>query len=146
MNVKRFQDKIRTNTIASTLAEVLVAMVVLTIVVLAVLGILIQSSYLEQNDVKQTEILALAQGLLESRVDDARVLEGFQDLESIALTPCINPDYLYEQLVSDMPLGMKRISVTIFFADPNNPTQPDPSLSRGGHALTLSVAIAEPTT
>ena len=46
---------------ASTLAEVLIGMVVLTLVVLAVLGILIQSSYLEQNDTEQTEALALAQ-------------------------------------------------------------------------------------
>ena len=143
---KRFQENFSLNTSASTLAEVLISMVVLTLVVLAVLGILVQSSYLEQNDAEQTEVLALAQGLMEARVDDARVLEGFQDLESISLTPCANPDYLYEQVVADMPLSMKRITISIFFADPDDPSLPDASKSRGGQALTLSVVLAEPTT
>jgi hypothetical protein len=131
---------------ASTLAEVLIGMAVLTLVVIAVLGILIQTSYLEQTDTEQTQVLALAEGLMEERVDETRVLETFRELESVSLTPCVNPDFLYEQVVTDMPLGMKKISISIFYADPNDPTQPDTSKSRGGHALTLSVAIAEPTT
>ena len=131
---------------ASTLAEVLIGMVVLTLVVLAVLGILIQSSYLEQNDTEQTEVLALAQGLLETQVDEARVLESFRSLESVSMTPTSDPGYLYEQRISDMPMRMKKITVTVFYADPNNPSVPDSSRVHGGRALTLSVAVVEPTT
>ncbi|MCA9777519.1 MAG: hypothetical protein KC800_12405 [Candidatus Eremiobacteraeota bacterium] len=131
---------------ASTLAEVLISMVVLTLVVLAVLGILIQSSYLEQNDAEQTEVLALAQGLLEAQLDEARVLEQFNALESVSMTPTVDPNYLYEQRVTDMPLRMKKISISVFYADPNNPSVPDASRERGGRALTLSVAVVEPTT
>lgn len=131
---------------ASTLAEVLIGMVVLTLIVLAVLGILIQSSYLEQTDTEQTEVLALAEGLVETRVDEGRTLEGFQSLESIPLSPCSDPDYLFEQVVTDMPMGMKRVTISIFYAQENDPTLPDTTRVRDGHALTLSVALAEPTT
>ncbi|MFA5505642.1 MAG: hypothetical protein WC314_14640 [Vulcanimicrobiota bacterium] len=129
----------------STLAEVLIGMVVLTLVVLAVLGILIQSSYLEQNDSEQTEVLALAQGLLEARVDEARILENYQSLTSTGLTPCIDPAYLYEQGVKELPKGIKKVSVSIYHVDPNDPSVPDSSRAHGGRALTLSVSLAEPT-
>lgn len=144
MIVTRFPRRIARK--ASTLAEVLIGMVVITLVVVAVMGILIQSSYLEQNDTEQTEVLALAEGLLEARVDEARVLENFQELSSISLTPCGDPDYLYDQTVTDMALGMKKITISVYYADPKDPTQPDPTRVHGGRAITLSVALAEPTT
>ena len=128
----------------STLAEVMIGMVVLAFVVLAVMGILIQSSYLEQSDTQQTEILALAQGLLEVQIDQARVLEGFRTLESISTTP--TSDSSYQQQITQMPLHMKKISVSIFYADPTNPNVPNLDRVRGGRALTLSVAVVEPTT
>ena len=143
---EQIRKHFNTNLKASTLAEVLIGMAVLTLVVIAVLGILIQSSYLEQTDTEQTRVLAMAEGLVEARVDDARVLENFQNLQSISLTPCVDPDFLYKQVVTEMPLGLKKVSISVFYADPNNPTQPDTSRNRGGEALTLSVAIAEPTT
>ena len=130
----------------STLAEVMIGMVVLAFVVLAVMGILIQSSYLEQSDTPQTEILALAQGLLEVQLDQARVLEGFRTLESISTTPTSDSSYLYQQQITQMPLHMKKISVSIFYADPTNPNVPNLDRVRGGRALTLSVAVVEPTT
>lgn len=138
--------EIRKSSQASTLAEVLIGMVVLTLVILAVLGILIQSSYLEQTDSEQTEVLALAQGLLEARVDEARVLENFHSLSSVSITPCEDPNYLYEQSVRDLPMGVKKITVSIFYANPNDPSVPDPNREHGGRALTLSVSLAEPTT
>lgn len=130
---------------ASTLAEVLIGMVVLALVVVSVLGILVQSSYLEQTDADQTEVLAIAQGLMETQVDTARTLEGYESLQTVALTPAFNPDFLYSQTITEMPLDMKRISVSVFYADPQNPSIADSSRAREGHALTLSVAVAEPT-
>jgi hypothetical protein len=62
------------------------------------------------------------------------------------MTPTSDPGYLYEQLVSDMPMRMKKITVTVFYADPSNPSVPDSSRVHGGRALTLSVVVVEPTT
>ena len=129
---------------ASTIAEVLVGMVVLSMVVLAVLGILIQSSYLERTDGEQTEVLAITQGILEQRIDEARLKQGFQDLASLPLSPCVEPEFLYEQEVQELELGLKKLSVSVYYADRSNPGVPDSSRVRQGHALTLSVTLVEP--
>lgn len=128
----------------STLAEVLVGMLVLLLVMLAVLGVLIQSSHLERSDAEQTQVLALAQGLMEMRVDQARLLEGYDELESLPLQPTEDEKFLYRQEVSELPLGLKKLSISIYHADRNNPGSPDTKRVRDGHAITLSVSLAEP--
>lgn len=120
-------------------------MVCLTLVVVGVLGLLVQSAYLEQTDQEQTTVLALTQGLLEERVDEARVLEGYANLNSIPLSPTSEPGYLFEQTVRELGLGVKKITVSVYHADPADPATADESRPHGGKALTLSVSVGEPT-
>ncbi|MFA7482239.1 MAG: hypothetical protein WC314_17160 [Vulcanimicrobiota bacterium] len=130
---------------ASTLAEVLIGMVVLSIAVLALLGILIQSSYLDRADATSTEVLAIAEGLLEVSLAQVQDRDGFQGIAAISLTPADNPDYLYERRVSELTSGLKKLSISLYYADPGDPTLPDPQRGQDGHALTLSVTVTEPT-
>lgn len=128
-----------------TIAEALVGMVVLALLLTAVLGTLIQASYLERTDEEQTEVLAVVQGLIESRIDEARTPTGFQNLQSHALAPTPDPGYLWEEELTELDLGLKKLTVSLYHADPNNPAVVDASRIRGGHAITLSVTLVEPT-
>lgn len=128
----------------STLAEVIVGMLVLTVVILAVLGILIQSGKLDQVDTLQTEVLSITQGLIEERVDAGRSLKGFNGLSTTPLSTTSDPALLYKQEVSELSLGLKKVSITTYYADPAKPTKIDPSRPNGGQALALSIVLVKP--
>lgn len=120
-------------------------MVVLALLLTALLGTVIQVAYLERTDEEQTEVLAVVQGLIELRIDEARTPNGFDNLTSHSLAPTPDPGYLWEEEVSDLDLGLKKLTVSLYHADPNNPNIVDASRIRGGHAITLSVTLVEPT-
>ncbi len=128
-----------------TIAEALIGMVVLGLLLTAVLGTVIQASYLERTDEEQTEVLAVAQGRIEARIDEARTATGFANLQSQPLTPTPDPGYLWEEELTELDLGLKKLTVSLYHADPNDPTKVDASRIRSGHAITLSVTLVEPT-
>ncbi len=126
---------------AATLAEVMIGLTVFSLFALAILGTLIQAARLEQNEAEHTRITLLAQALLERNIDRSRGYQGFHSLANIALTASDQIGYLYARRVSDLSAGLKKITVSVYRADPADPSQ---LASAQPKALTLSVTVGEP--
>ena len=123
----------------------MVGLALFAVASLAILGLVIQSAKLDVKEEENTQITALAQQLLEREVDRARTFEGFDELDNVTLSPTDDPAYLYEETVTEVSRGLKKVTITLYFADPANPTSPDPSRPRGGECFTLSTILGEPT-
>lgn len=114
----------------ATLAEVIVGLLVFTLFALAVLAMLGTSANLNQRGTEMNQINHLSQGLMEEAVMAARSQTGYQKLQSLGLRPCADARFLYaleveEQTQGPEVLGLKKVSVLIYFADPENPAIPD---------------------
>ncbi len=115
----------------ATLAEVIVGMLVFSLFALAVLGMLAMAADLNQRDTEINQVNQLSQGLMEEAVMAARSQEGYQQLRPLGLRPCADPRFLYaleveEQTDGPEVLGLKKVSVLLYYTDPANPTVPDP--------------------
>lgn len=128
----------------ATLAEVLIGLALFIVFSLAILAVLIQSAKLDRREAENTAISALGQMLLEERINRARTMEGYQALAGVGLSPTGDPDFLYDAEVVDVSDGLKKVTVTVYFADPDSPGVRDATRPRSGQALTLSVILGEP--
>lgn len=123
----------------------MVGLALFAVASLAILGLIIQSAKLDVKEEENTQISAVAQQLMELEVDKARDHEGYDSLANVLLTPTSDPDYLYEETVTDVSDGLKKVTVTLYYADPNNPNTADITRPKAGECFTLSTIIGEPT-
>lgn len=113
------------------MAEIVVGLLVFSVFALAVLAMLGSSANLNQRGTELNQINQLSQGLMEQAVMAARSQAGYQQLQSLGLRPCpADPRFLYalevdEQTQGTEVLGLKKVSVLLYFADPENPAIPD---------------------
>lgn len=128
----------------ATLAEVLIGLALFIVFSLAILAVLIQSAKLDRREEENTAISALGQMLLEERINQARTMQGYQSLANAGLSPSGDPGFLYDAEVVDVSDGLKKVTVTVYFADPDSPGVRDARRPRNGQALTLSVILGEP--
>lgn len=139
----------------TTLAEVIVGLGLFSLLTLAVVGMLVQTAYLDTRDTQLTETTLLADSLMEQRVSAAREFEHYQGLLS---TPAgefwlldsgradgLDARYIYRVDVVEPIPAMKKITVSIYHRDPDFPA-PTANTSKGrrGHAMTVGTALAEP--
>src|SRR5688572_3496722 len=114
----------------ATLAEIVVGLLVFSLFALAVLAMLGSSAHLNQRGTELNQIHQLSQGIMEEAVMAARSQDGYQQLQSLGLRPCADARFLYaleveEQTQGTEVLGLKKLSVLLYFADPENPAIPD---------------------
>jgi Tfp pilus assembly protein PilV len=133
----------------STLAEVIVGLLVFSLFALAILGMLARAAELSQRDAEINQVNQLCTGLLEQTLIVAREAQGYQDLASSPLRAAPDPRYLYAVDVREWTQGhealnLKKVQVLLYYADPGDPDQPDPRRARGGLALCLGTDVQAP--
>lgn len=128
----------------AALSEVMIGLALFAMFSLAVMGVLIQSARLDAQEQENTQLTALAQRLVEERIDTAREYQGYHSLSGVSVSPTSDPHFLYTADIIDVSEGLKKLTVTIYHADPDNPTVVDSSRARGGESITLSVVVGEP--
>lgn len=111
---------------------------------LAITGLLIQAARLDAQEEVNTQVTAVAQQLLEEQIDKAREYDGYDNLQNVVLGPTSDSQFLYSQKTTELAPGLKKVQVSLFFADPEDPTSVDTSRPRHGESLTLSVVLGEP--
>lgn len=111
---------------------------------LAILGLIIQSAKLDAQEEENTQLSAVAQQVLESEVDRGRTIKGYSELTDVALKPTTDSRFLYRETVREVTPGLKKITVTLYHANPTDPDAIDATRPRQGEALTLSVIVGEP--
>jgi len=130
----------------ATLAEVIVGLLVFSLFALAVLGMLGMAANLNRRGAEVNQLNQLSQGLMEEAVLAARSQAGYQELKSLSLRPCVDPRYLYaleveEQTQAGEALGLKKISVLLYYSDPENPAIVD---KRRPQATCLGTQVEAP--
>ena len=130
--------------VGATLSEVMIGMALFAVFSLAVLGLVVQTAKLDAQEEENTQLTAVAQQVVELEVDKARLYDGYQALKDVALTPTTDPHFLYQETVSEVTPGLKKITVTLYHAKESDPTKVDTKRARKGEALTLSVVVGEP--
>ena len=128
----------------ATLAEVMIGLLVFAIFTLAITATLIQAARLEQKEEENTHVTFVAQRLIEQRVDEARTPTGYANLANVPVSPAPEAGFLYQQEVVELTPGLKKITVSLFYVDRENPAVVDAGRPRGGEALTLGVTVGEP--
>lgn len=133
----------------ATLAEIMMGLLVFSLFSMAVLGMLARAAELSQRDAELNQVNQLCTGLLEQALIAARSPQGYQDLASTGLVTAPDPHFLYALDVhaetrGHEDLGMKKIQVMLYYADPGDPDQPDPRRARGGLALCLGTDVQAP--
>lgn len=139
----------------ATLGEVIVGLGLFSLLTLAVVGVLVQTAYLDTRDTEITETTSLADSLMERRVSAARVYESYDALQS---TPAgdywtldagradgLDGRYIYRVEVTETVPAMKKISVSVYHRDPQaTPPAPDTRKPRDGRAVTVGTVVVEP--
>lgn len=140
----------------TTLAEVIVGLGLFSLLTLAVVGMLVQTAYLESRDTQLTETTMLADSLMERRLSAAR---EYQNYDALASTPAnsfwlldagrsdgLEARYIYRVDVVEPIPAMKKLSVSVYHRNGAVPgAAADLNKGRNGHALTVGTLIAEPT-
>lgn len=139
----------------TTLAEVIVGLGLFSLLTLAVVGMLVQTAYLDTRDTQLTETTLLADSLMEHRVSAARQFENYEALLSTppgefwlldsGRADGLDARYIYRVDVVEPIPAMKKITVSIYHRDPAFPAPTtDANKGRHGHTMSVGTAIAEP--
>lgn len=125
----------------ATLAEVIFGILIFLMFVLFVVGMLGHAADLSRRDGEINEVNMLGQDAMERMVEQARTQPAFDNLANVPLSPCQDPNYLYQCDVAQVVPGMKKISVTVFYAKGGaiDATRPN-----GGRALVLGTQVEAP--
>lgn len=125
----------------ATLAEVIFGILIFLMFVLFVVGMLGHAADLSRRDGEINEVNMLGQDAMERMVEQARTQPDFDNLANVPLSPCQDANYLYQVDVAQVVPGMKKISVTVFYAKGGaiDATRPN-----GGRALVLGTQVEAP--
>ncbi len=125
----------------ATLAEVIFGILIFLLFVLFVVGVLSHAADLSRRDGEINQVNMLGQEAMERMIQQARTQPAFDNLAAVPLTPCVDPNYLYQCDVAQVVPGMKKITVTMWFAKGG---AVDVTRPNGGRALTLGTQVEAP--
>lgn len=129
----------------STLAEVIVGILVFSLFALALLGVMGQSVQLNRRGKELQQVHSLTEGYLEELIMLGRTPVGYAALASQALRPCPDADYVYATEVSELNPGLKKVCVMVYHHDSyGSAAAIDPRRPNGGLALCLSSLLEQP--
>lgn len=129
----------------ASLAEVALGTLIFAMFSLGMLGLLTRSNQLNQQDRQLSQINSLSEGLMEELVMLGRTEEGYANLSSMPLRASQDPDYIYAVEVSDQGMGLKKVSLLLYYHDPGgSPLAVDLRRPRGGLAVCLGTSLEQP--
>lgn len=125
----------------ATLAEVIFGIVIFLLFVLFVVGVLGQAADLSRRDGEINQVNMLAQDAMERMIEQGRTQPAFDNLANVPLSPCQDPNYMYRCDVAQVVPGLKKITVTVFYAKAG---AVDTSRANAGRALILATQVEAP--
>ncbi len=129
----------------ATLAEVVLGTFIFAVFSLAMLGLLTRSNQLNQQDRQLSQINSLSEGIMEELVMMGRSETGYAALADMPLRPSQDPDYVYAVQVNASNLGLKKVSLLLYYHDAaGSPIAIDTRRPHGGLAVCLGTALEEP--
>jgi len=129
----------------ATLSEVALGTLIFAIFSLGTLALLIRCNQLNHQDSSLSQVNSLSEGLMEELVMLARTEDGFQSLASQPLRPAGDPDYVYAVDVSTPMSGLKKVSLSLYYHDPQGgPASIDTARPNLGLATCLGTAVEQP--
>lgn len=125
----------------ATLAEVIFGILIFLLFVLFVVGVLGNAADLSRRDGEINQVNMLCQDAMERMIQRARTQPEFDNLAAIPVTPCADPNYLYQCDVAQVVPGLKKITVTMWYGKGG---AVDATRPNGGRALVVSTLVEAP--